>query len=74
MKQIKTFVQKNQMTMAVVVIIMAFGSWMYSAHKNMQEREARIEQVIANGGTHYPSEQLTVDMSYMAGADCVRNY
>ena len=69
MKQIKTFVKKNQMTVAVTAIMMLFCTWMYSAYNNMQERdakrEARIEYLTNNGGTHYPSASITVDKTYI---------
>lgn len=66
MKQIKTFFQNNSMMIIVVMTVMLFGTWMYSVHQNMQEREARIERVIADGGSYHPSENLKVDDSYMA--------
>lgn len=70
MKQIKTFVQKNQMTVLVGVIMLVFSTWMYSAYNNIQERdaqrEARIEYLSRTGGTHYPSASITVDKSYVA--------
>lgn len=66
MKQIKTFFQNNSMVIVSVMAVMLFGTCMYSAHQNMVEREARIEKVIASGGSYHPSENLKVDGSYMA--------
>lgn len=66
MKQIKIFVQNNMMTIVAVAVVMLFGTWMYSAHMNMAEREARIEKVIAEGGSYHPSSELVVNDTYVA--------
>lgn len=70
MKNIKNFVIKNQMAVVMVMVVAFFCSWIYTAHENMvardAEREARIEQVIANGGAYYPSEDMVIGTSYVA--------
>lgn len=70
MNEIKIFVKKNPMVTAMVSGMLFFGMWMYSAHQNMAartaEREARIDQVIANGGSYHPSDELNVGENYIA--------
>lgn len=70
MNKIKSFVEQNTMSVTGAIVMVVFSMWMYSAHQNMIKRdiarEARINEVIANGGTHHPADDLAVSNTIVA--------
>lgn len=76
MKKIINLVKTNGMVVASAMGTTFFVVWMCSAYINKTahdaERESRIEQIIAEGGTHHPSAEITVNGNYVAECEISR--